>query len=146
MSGAVSGVSGASPIWNRIMKDVLDKAEDGAYSKDDKAHAWPQQPDEVAGASICANTGSLPNEHTADCPTRFEYFLSGTIPDGNAVRQDVNVFNDTGALANADALSEQIHMENHLIIRDPLDTVICLDCAGPMPQVTVRYTPPKREN
>jgi penicillin-binding protein 1C len=146
MSGAVSGVSGASPIWNRIMKDVLDKAEDGAYSEDDKAHAWPQQPDGVAGASICANTGSLPNEHTADCPTRFEYFLEGTVPTGNATRQDINVWNDTGAVANDEALPEQVHMENHLIITDPLGTQICLDCAGPTPQVTVRYTTPKRDN
>ncbi len=139
MSGAVSGVSGASPIWNRIMKEVLKKAEGGYYDENEKGHAWPKQPAEIVGATICANTGAIANENTADCPTRFEYFLPGTVPEGAAFRQDLLVFNDTGSPANAEALPEQIHPENHLIIQDPLNTLICLDCAGPMPQVTVRY-------
>ena len=36
MSGAVSGVSGASPIWNKVIKEALDKAEKGFYNKKDK--------------------------------------------------------------------------------------------------------------
>lgn len=139
MSGAVSGVSGASPIWNRIMREVLDKAEDGYYSEAETSHAWPKQPADVIGASVCANTGALPNEHTGDCPTRFEYFIKDTIPESGAFRQDVLVFNDTGALANAEALPEQVHMENHLMIQDPLGTLICLDCADPMPSVNIGY-------
>ena len=139
MSGAVSGVSGASPIWNRIMREVLNKAEDGYYNKAEKGHAWPKQPSGVVGASVCANKGAIPNEHTTDCPTRFEYFLEGTVSENGAYRQDVLVFNDTGMMANDEALPEQIHPENHLMIKDPLDTPICLDCTGPMPQVTVRY-------
>ena len=39
MTGAVSGVSGASPIWNAIMKNVLDKAEKGTYDKSEDGHA-----------------------------------------------------------------------------------------------------------
>ena len=60
MGGAVSGVSGASPIWNKIMKAVLAKAESGAYSADEKGHAWPKQPDGVVGATICSDTGGSP--------------------------------------------------------------------------------------
>ncbi|KKR73975.1 MAG: Penicillin-binding protein [Candidatus Woesebacteria bacterium GW2011_GWA2_40_7] len=62
MSGAVSGISGASPIWNKVMKAVLDKAEAGAYELDGKSipagnrgHAWPKQPEGVTGANICTN-------------------------------------------------------------------------------------------
>lgn len=139
MSGAVSGVSGASPIWNRIMKAVLDKAEKGYYNESEKGHAWPKQPAGIVGATICANTGAIQNEASSGCPTRFEYFLEGTVPEGKAVRQDVLVFNDTGSPANAEALPEQVHPENHLIIQDPLNTLICLDCTGPMPQVTIKY-------
>jgi penicillin-binding protein 1C len=139
MSGAVSGVSGASPIWNRIIKEVLNKAEEGFYDENENGHAWPQQPADVVGASVCANTGALPNDQTPDCPTRFEYFLEGTVPEKGAFRQDVLVFNDTGMVANAEALPEQVHPENHLMLEDPLGTLICLDCAGPMPETTVRY-------
>ncbi len=146
MSGAVSGISGASPIWNKIMKETLNRAEDGKYNKEEKAHAWPQQPNSVIGSSICANTGFLLNEHSGGCPERFEYFLKDTVPGGGAFRQDILIFNDTAAMANSDALPEQVHMENHLIVKDPLGTLICLDCAGPMPQVTLKYTPPKKEN
>jgi penicillin-binding protein 1C len=139
MGGAVSGVSGASPIWNRIMKEALDKAEGGYYNESEKGHAWPKQPAGIVGASICANTGSVPNEHTADCPTRFEYFLEGTVPENGSGRRDILVFNDTGMPANEEALPEQVHPESHLMIADPLETPICLDCTSPMPQVTVRY-------
>lgn len=139
MGGAVSGVSGASPIWNRIMKEVLDKAEKETYKKGEKGHAWPKQPADVVGASVCATTGNLINDASADCPTRFEYFLEGTVPEGAASRQDVFVFNDTGALANSSALPEQIHPENHLILKDPLGTTICFDCTGPMPTTSIKY-------
>ena len=139
MSGAVSGVSGASPIWNRIMKEVLNKAEKGYYDPDEKGHAWPKQPAGVVGATICANTGAIQNDASSGCPTRFEYFLEGTVPEGKAFRQDILVFNDTGTPANAEALPEQVHQENHLIIQDPLNTLICLDCSGPMPTVTMGY-------
>jgi len=123
MSGAISGVSGASPIWNKIMKETLNKYEEDG-------HAWAKQPDGIVGASVCANTGSLPNEATSDCPQRFEYFYEGTVPEGNAFKQDIFVFNDTGAMANEEALPEQIHTETHLMTKDPLDTLICLDCGG----------------
>lgn len=139
MSGAVSGVSGASPIWNKIMKAVLAKAENGYYNENEKGHAWPKQPGDVVGASVCSTTGAIPNDATSDCPTRYEYYLSGTVPEGTAKRQDVLVFNDTGSMANSEATPEQVHPENHLIITDPLDTIMCLDCTGPMPQVSIKY-------
>ena len=41
MSRATSGVSGASPIWNTIMGETLDRAEEGEYSEDDEGHARP---------------------------------------------------------------------------------------------------------
>jgi len=139
MRGAVSGVSGASPIWNKVMKEVLDKTETGFYYKNERGHSWPKQPSEVIGATVCANTGAVPNEHTIDCPTRYEYFLENTVPEINATRKDILVFNDTGSPAGENALPEQVHFENHLIMYDPLKTMICLDCSGPMTQSILRY-------
>lgn len=139
MSGAVSGVSGASPIWNRIMKHTLDKAEKGTYSEDETAHAWPKQPDNITGATVCANTGALPNGDTPDCPTRYEFFLEDTVPQNGAYRQDIHIDRTLQQMANAETAPENIETQNHLIITDPLNTIICLDCAFPMPSVTISY-------
>ncbi len=140
MSGAVSGVSGASPIWNRIMKKVLDKAEEGFYNSSDKGHGWPTKPDEVVGLSVCADSGGLPENESADCPKRFEYFLKDNLPKKNlATRQDVQIDRINQTLASSDTPTENIEMQNHLVIYDPLGTMICLTCPFPMNRVNVSY-------
>lgn len=142
MSGAVSGVSGASPIWNKVMKTVLDKAEKGAYDPNEKGHAWPKQPDGVVGATICADTGGLPGSDPANpgCPTRFEYFLAGTIPNSSLItNQDVLLFNDTKQLAPSNADPSQIHTENRPTYTDPDGTLYCLNCPIASSSATVRY-------
>lgn len=142
MSGAVSGISGASPIWNKIMKAVLDKAEKGAYDPNEKGHSWPKQPEGVIGASICSNTGGVPGSDPANpgCPTRFEYFLEGTLPkDSLVVNQDILVFNDTKQQAPADADPAQVHMENHPTYTDPDGTIFCMDCPVASSSATIKY-------
>lgn len=139
MSGAVSGVSGASPIWNAIMQEVLNKAEDGFYSSKDSGHAWPRQPAEVVGANVCASTGALPNEIFANCPTRFEYFLSDTIPTEGAKKEIVLIDKEKQQEATKDTPPDKTEPQEHLVIYDPLGTRICLDCSFPMPQVDVTY-------
>ncbi|HJY98458.1 MAG TPA: transglycosylase domain-containing protein [Patescibacteria group bacterium] len=142
MSGAVSGISGASPIWNKIMKAVLDKAEKGAYDTEEKGHSWPKQPDTIVGATICADTGGLPGSDPANpgCPTRFEYFIVGTVPTSNPIaNQDIFLYNDTGQLAPADADPIQIHPENRPVYIDPIGTFYCLSCPVASSSATVRY-------
>jgi penicillin-binding protein 1C len=139
MGGAVSGVSGASPIWNRVMKEVLDKAEDGFYNEADNGHAWPRKAANVIGRNICANTGALPEGDTVDCPMRFEYFLEGTVPTQGALRQDIQIDRTTQTQAVAETPAENIETQNHLIMSDPLGTVICLTCPFPMQPVNVGY-------
>lgn len=130
MSTAVSGVSGASPIWNTIMREVLDKAEESFYNSADKGHVWPKQPDGVTGASVCWTTGNLPDDpDNPNCPTRFEYFLEDAIGAGiETGNKDIEVFKDTGQLANEEALPEQKEVQNHPFLLDPLGTLVCLDC------------------
>jgi penicillin-binding protein 1C len=67
MSRIASGVTGASPIFNKIMTALL---------ANDKSVAWdiPQGLDKV---TICPLTGTLP---CAGCPTRTEWFLKSTAP------------------------------------------------------------------
>ena len=133
MSGAVSGVSGASPIWNKVMKAVLDK-----YS----SHSWPKQPEGVIGALICSNTGGLPGGDPANpgCPTRFEYFLAGTLPTSTLiVNQDIQVFKDTHQQAPADASPDVINTENHPTYTDPDGTIYCMDCPIASFSATIKY-------
>jgi penicillin-binding protein 1C len=67
MSRIASGITGASPIWNKIMSGVLAKE----LSIDWKA------PDGVSKVNICSLTGTLPCD---SCPTRQEWFLDEKRP------------------------------------------------------------------
>ncbi|OGM66420.1 hypothetical protein A2985_03135 [Candidatus Woesebacteria bacterium RIFCSPLOWO2_01_FULL_43_11] len=142
MSGAVSGVSGASPIWNRIMQEVLGKAEDGFYNESDEGHAWPTQPDGVVGRNICVTTGFIPSgpDDNPGCPTRFEYFLKDSLPlAGGEVRQDIQIDKTNGQLAFPDTLAEFIETQNHPVYIDPLGTLYCLDCPIASRSATIKY-------
>lgn len=146
MSGAVSGISGASPIWNKVMKATLDKAEKGAYDPSVKGHAWPSQPDGVVGATVCANTGGIPGSDPANpgCPTRFEYFLQGTVPTTPLiVNQDVQINNATGQLAGPKDPPDQTHMENKPIYTDPDGTLYCMTCPIASQSANIKYPLPQ---
>ncbi len=131
MAGAVSGVSGASPIWNIIMKQVLDKADKGFYDNEDVGPAWPKQPQGVVGANVCVTTGNLPsNPDAPECPTRFEYFLKGKVGAGvDTGQKDLQLDKTTHAVAAPDLPPDQIETQNHPYLTDPLGTLVCLDCA-----------------
>ena len=149
MSGAVSGVSGASPIWNRVMREVLDKAEKGFYTEGgysdegEEGHAWPGQTEGVVGANICATTGYLPPgpEDSPGCPTRFEYFLKGTVPSktDTGERLDIPIDKTTGKIAPPELPPELIETQNHPVYTDPLGTLYCLDCPIASASATIRY-------
>ncbi len=142
MSGAVSGVSGASPIWNKIIRATLEKAEKGAYDPSAKGHAWPKQPDSVVGSTVCANTGGLPSADPANpgCTTRFEYFLKGTVPNSSLVfNQDVLINNSTGQVASPSDPPDQVHPETKTMYQDPDGALYCLSCAVASQSATLKY-------
>ncbi len=62
-----SGVTGASPIWNKIMKEALNDKKDEQFEK----------PEGVIAVQIDGFAGGLPH---ADVPVRSEYFVKGTEP------------------------------------------------------------------
>lgn len=149
MSGAVSGVSGASPIWNRIIKAALDKAEKGEYDKSAKGHAWPVQPDNIVGASVCSDTGSVPGSDPSNpgCPVRFEYFISGTVPNTNFVtNREVFINNATGQLATPNDPPDQIHAETRPIFTDPDGSIYCMNCSPATSPTVVKYPLPMSES
>ncbi|MEK9179766.1 MAG: PBP1A family penicillin-binding protein, partial [Patescibacteria group bacterium] len=88
----VSGVTGAAPIWNKIMRATLAKQKD----------LWPKKPDTIVGMEVCALSGKKPTEQDGQksCPTRFEYFIKGTEPkDPEELRKRICVDKNTGRIA-----------------------------------------------
>lgn len=67
MSRIASGVTGASPIWNKIMSVLLAKEEN---------HDW-EVPEGLIKVSVCPLTGTLPCE---GCGGKTEWFLQEKAP------------------------------------------------------------------
>lgn len=116
----VSGVTGAAPIWHKLMVRALQGKPD----------IWPKQPENVVGAQICVISGLLPpNPDGSDkgCATRFEYFIKGTVPtEKENLKQQVLIDKSTGDLA-APGVTENIEMQEKQIVKDPISQY-CLDC------------------
>jgi len=129
----VSGVTGAAPIWNKLMKKMVEGKPD----------IWPTQPDGVVGAQICAVSGLLPpNPDGSDkgCATRFEYFRDGTVPkEKEQLRQSIPIDKSTGDIAPLQAgggKTDNVEMQDHQVLRDPVSTY-CLDCPHPEGKATI---------
>ena len=68
MSYVASGITGASPIWNKIMRTQLDEAQPHVFAT----------PEGLVKVTICAVTNTLP---CRGCPrVRTELFVAGTEP------------------------------------------------------------------
>jgi penicillin-binding protein 1C len=126
MSRIASGITGASPIWKKIITQGLKN-----YPQN-----WPTQPSEVTGTTICSVSGlRAPENPDPSCPTRYEYFITGTFPpyQTDNLRRDIPIFRPTQAPASTKQISDQsqdIEMQNHAVVFDTLGTMMCLDCPG----------------
>jgi len=125
MSAVASGVTGASPIWNKIM----------TFTLKDQPQKWPVQPAEVVGTTVCSLSGyRAPDPPTPDCAPRYEYFLKGTIPDVQDIQhRDIPIYKPTQAPASTKQITDtpgDVENQNHAVLFDPLGTMLCLDCAG----------------
>lgn len=118
MSGIVSGVTGAAPIWHEIMAHLLEGKPKEAQSK----------PDNVYGKTICSTSGLLPG---GDCPTRFEYFIKGTEPTrAEGGKQKVFIDKSTQDLAKP-GQTDNVEEKEQIIVTDPTGDRYCLDCPHP---------------
>jgi len=113
-----SGVTGAAPIWNRVMTYVLKNQPD----------LWPIKPKNVVGKQVCWDSGDLMNKKedgSESCPSRFEYFTKGTEPkDSHILKQIVPVTKDDKL---APPNWPEIEMKEKTIIKD-MFTIYCVDC------------------
>jgi len=76
MSAVASGITGASPIWNKIITQLL---------KDQPAHKF-KRPENLKKVKICIYNGLLPCQ---GCPTREEYFIPGTEPKYHCQSEEI---------------------------------------------------------
>lgn len=85
-----SGVTGAAPIWNRIMREAIKNIPDESFDR----------PEGVIEMDIDAFGGGLPFENQ---PTRKEFFIKGTEPTGPAAMyQKLKISRkDSNKLANS---------------------------------------------
>jgi len=108
-----SGITGASPIWYRLMSDLLKKHSDGIMDK----------PDKVKALTIDAAYGGLPKDGGA---TRSEYFIDGTEPkDTSSVYKKIKISKSNGKLANEVEIRTGNYEEKEFIVfteSDPVST------------------------
>ncbi|MCL5675769.1 MAG: PBP1A family penicillin-binding protein [Patescibacteria group bacterium] len=109
-----SGVTGAAPIWNRLMRMVLKDKPDTQFAK----------PDDVNAMQIDAFAGGLP---VGGEPTRSEYFIKGTEPTGpSPVYQTLKISkNDPTKLANPVEIAAGDYTEKQFFVfkeNDPVST------------------------
>lgn len=128
----VSGVTGAAPIWNQLMREALRELP----------NEFPTRPDGVVGAQVCTLSGLLPpngNEGDPGCATRFEYFIEGTVPkERESIKRSVLIDKSTNNIAKPGVV-DNVEPQEHLIAKDDFGEH-CLDCAftTPPPPIIIR--------
>jgi membrane carboxypeptidase/penicillin-binding protein len=113
-----SGVTGAAPIWNRVMSFVLKNQPD----------LWPVKPPNIVGHQVCWDSGDLmikKEDGSESCQSRFEYFIKGTEPKKpHILKQMVPVTKDEKL---APPNWPEIEMKEKTIIKDMFG-IYCIDC------------------
>lgn len=118
MSYVASGVTGASPIWQKIMRYALRGVNTPGIPI----------PDGIEGASVCSDSGTLPAADNP-CPTRYEYFLKGTVPtESGLTKKDLAINRTTHHPPNNDTEAGDVTTENHTVASDPFIKDYCIDC------------------
>jgi 1A family penicillin-binding protein len=113
-----SGITGAAPIWNRVMSFVLKNQPD----------LWPVKPPNIVGYQVCWHSGDLmikKEDNSESCQSRFEYFIKGTEPkESHILKQVVPVTKDEKL---APPNWPEIEMKEKTIIKDMFG-IYCIDC------------------
>jgi len=114
-----SGVTGAAPVWNRIMRYILKGQPD----------LWPIKPSNVLGEQVCWDSGDMmvkKDDGTESCSPRFEYFIKGTEP------REPHIFKQTIAVTKDDKLAPanwpDVEMKEKTLIKDMFG-LYCVDCS-----------------
>lgn len=118
-----SGITGATPIWNEIIGEVLK----------DKVNESFRVPSGVIGLEVCSYTGG---QKTEGCNSKFEYFIRGTEPKQNTfVKAKVWVDKETGKIVPAGTPNAEEKEE--YVIKDVYQKQdYCISCPQTQPPPT----------
>ncbi len=123
MSYVASGVTGASPIWNDIMRKLLKGVKNRPLVK----------PELVTNFQVCNLTGLLAQEAN-QCESHNEFFIDKNLPLGQSgfpTKQQIWVRReDRFPILEGDTTVDR-DLEEHTIVSDPFTQNFCLDCAYP---------------
>lgn len=116
MRGVVSGTSGAAPIWNKIMTELLK----------DKTVKKPVMPTNIIGVNVCNLTGgAIPD---GGCESHYEYFNKDFMPVKTTIRTNVLINKDTGRIVVDNENAPNAEWQEHTVVTDITGVKICLDC------------------
>ncbi|MEK9146948.1 MAG: PBP1A family penicillin-binding protein [Patescibacteria group bacterium] len=115
-----SGITGAAPIWNGIMTELLK----------DKVNETFKVPSGVKGIEICSTTGGQKSDK---CANRFEYFIAGTEPTKDTfARVKIWVDKETGKIVEPGTPNAEEKEE--VVIVDPYEKKdFCASCPNLIP-------------
>jgi len=123
MSYVASGVTGASPIWNDIMRKLLKGTKSKPLVK----------PELVTNFQVCNLTGLLAQEAN-QCESHNEFFIDKNLPLGQSgfpIKQQIWVRReDRLPILEGDTTIDR-DLEEHTVVSDPFTQNFCLDCAYP---------------
>ncbi len=111
-----SGVTGAAPIWNQIITEVL---------KDKRPESF-KMPSGINTVEICSTTGGQKKD---GCSNRFEYFIAGTEPTKDTyVKVKVWVDKSTGQVVEPNSPNAEEREE--IVLEDTFSKrSYCVTCA-----------------
>jgi penicillin-binding protein 1C len=117
MGGLVSGTTGAAPIWNKIMTQLLK----------DKEIKQATRPAGIVGMYVCNLTGgAVPDE---GCESHYEYFKKEYLPVRQSLqRENVLINKDTGKIVVDNEEAPNAEWQEHMVITDIVGAKVCLDC------------------
>lgn len=114
MGAVASGVTGATPIWRKIILEAIKNLPNEEFIK----------PDSVTAVTIDAFGGGLPVDGR---PTRTEYFMKGTEPQSpSAIYQDIKVSkSDKNKLSSQSEIDHNEYETKKFVVfreKDPIST------------------------
>ncbi|MEK9185044.1 MAG: hypothetical protein AAB866_02675, partial [Patescibacteria group bacterium] len=113
MGNVASGVTGATPIWRRIILEALKNKPNEDFAK----------PDNVTTMNIDSYGGGTAVEGK---PTRSEYFIKGTEPQGaSPIYIKLKISKDNGKIASQSEVDKnEYETKNYIVFKenDPIST------------------------
>ncbi len=124
MSYVASGITGASPIWNNIMRKLLKDTKDKPLVK----------PEGITNFQVCNLTGLLAQQEN-QCESHSEYFIKDVLPMGQSnfpTKKSIWVSRaDKMPILENDTTTIDRDLEEHTVLSDPFTKDFCLDCNYP---------------